>query len=71
MFSYATQILRIKALFLCKPSEIVIYNYTGVVLSLFLDYFFFEKALNSIKVLGLILTSTGIVSELIVNYFQK
>jgi drug/metabolite transporter (DMT)-like permease len=71
MFSYTTQILRIKALFLCKPSEIVIYNYTGVILSLFLDYFFFEKALTSIKVLGLILTSTGIVSELIVNYFQK
>lgn len=62
VFSYATQILKIKALFICKPSEIVIYNYTGVILSLILDYFFFDKALTWTKMMGLMLTSTGIIS---------
>lgn len=43
--AYATHFLRIKALFKKKPSEILAYNYLGIIFSLIIDFTLFHHTL--------------------------
>ena len=70
-FAYASHFMRIKALFLKKPSEILAFNYIGIIYSLGIDFVFFQRTLEWTTIIGVLLTGTGLLSKFVMDLFEK
>lgn len=68
--AYISNYLRIKTLFKRKPSEVLAFNYTGIIYSIFLDIVLFKNNLNFLQIIGVLLTSTGLLSQFIMELFK-
>lgn len=55
-------------MFLLPASKIMPFNYFGIILSLFYDYLFFGENTNVYQIIGIMLTSVGLFSQIIVNW---
>jgi drug/metabolite transporter (DMT)-like permease len=71
IFAYASNFLRIKTLFKRRPSEVLAFNYTGLIYSIFLDVVVFKHSLSLAQVAGALLTSAGLLSQLLLDLFKK
>jgi drug/metabolite transporter (DMT)-like permease len=70
-FAYISNLLRIKTLFQRKPSEVLAFNYTGIIYSILLDMVLFKSDLHFMQILGVLLTSAGLLSQLCMDLFKK
>lgn len=68
-FAYTTHFLRIKALFKKKPSEILAFNYIGIIYSLAIDFVLFQRQLEWTTIIGVLLTGTGLLSKFVMDLF--
>lgn len=64
--AYACQVTVTRAIYLKKASNIMPFNYISIVLATFTDIMFFGASFDFISVIGMALTSMGLVSKLIV-----
>lgn len=71
LFAYGSNFLRIKALFQRKPSEVMVFNYTGIIYSILIDVLVFDNRLDFYQNLGVLMTSAGLLSQVLIDYFQK
>lgn len=71
LFAYGSNFLRIKALFLRKPSEVMVFNYTGIIYSILIDVLVFDNHLDFYQNLGVLMTSAGLLSQVLFDYYQK
>jgi len=71
VFAYTSLLFRVKSLFLLKPSKIVPFNYTGIILSLIIDMTVFGHQTNFFEILGILLTSVGLLSHLALELTEK
>ena len=71
VFAYGSNFLRIKALFKRKPSEVMVFNYTGIIYSILIDVVVFKNHLDFYQNLGVLMTSAGLLSQVLIDYFQK
>ena len=53
------------------PSKIIPFNYVGIVLSLFVDVTMFGHETNAVQVVGILLTSVGLLSNLLLDLSDK
>jgi drug/metabolite transporter (DMT)-like permease len=67
LFAYLAHILRIKATFLRKPSEILAFNYIGLIYSILIDVLYYHTHLSLTTILGIALTSAGLMSKLVMD----
>lgn len=70
-FAYISNLLRIKTLFKRKPSEVLAFNYTGIIYSILLDMVLFKSHMNYMQILGVLLTSAGLLSQLGMDLLKK
>lgn len=71
LFAYLAHILRIKATFLRKPSEILAFNYIGLIYSILIDILYYQTHLSLTTILGIALTSAGLMSKLVMDLCSK
>ena len=64
-FAYGAHVFRIKAVFLRKPSEVMVYNYFGVIYSIGVDFWLFGVEMEWVTVLGILLTSGGLLVHIV------
>jgi len=69
--TYVSQWMRIKAVFKIKPSEIMMYNYAGMLYAIIVDAIIFKIHIEWLTILGVLLTSTGLMSQFAVKIFKK
>lgn len=67
IFAYLAHILRIKATFKRKPSEILAFNYLGLIYSILIDVLYYHTHLSLTTILGIGLTSAGLLSKLVME----
>ncbi len=65
LFAYLAHFFRVKSLFLSTPSKIIPLNYIGIIFSLTIDLTIFGHKTNFIEIIGIFLTSIGLLSHLI------
>lgn len=71
VLAYITHLLRIKATFKRKPSEILAFNYLGILYSILIDDFYFKTHLAWITIIGVFLTGSGLLSKLLLEFINK
>lgn len=67
-FNALVQILIYKAVFLRDPSAVLPFQYSGVVFGLLVDYYYFGEKINLINITGVLLTSIGLISKLLMAW---
>lgn len=55
------------ALYLENPAKILVFGYVGIITSLITDVFFFNEKMDALSMIGIILTSIGLVSKVLVK----
>jgi uncharacterized membrane protein len=55
------------AIFKRKPSEILAFNYFGIIYSIILDVYFFKNNLEWMTIVGVLLTSSGLLSQILIS----
>ena len=63
--AFLTQITRITAIFLEKPSNIMPFGYAGIIGSLLVDLYIFDTNLNSLAIIGILMTSVGLLGKFV------
>ena len=53
------------------PSKIIPFNYFGIFLSLFVDGIMFGHQTNVLEVVGILLTSVGLLSNFLLDLSEK
>ena len=53
------------------PSKIIPFNYVGIILSLFVNVIMFGHQTNFLEVAGILLTSVGLLSNLLLDLSEK
>jgi drug/metabolite transporter (DMT)-like permease len=71
LFAYLAHILRIKATFKRRPSEILAFNYIGLIYSILIDVLYYHTHLSLTTILGIGLTSAGLLSKLVMDLCGK
>lgn len=71
LLAYLAHMLRIKATFLRKPSEILAFNYVGLIYSILIDVLYYHTRLSFTIILGIALTSAGLMSKLAMDLCGK
>lgn len=66
-FAYLTQNLVTRAIYLKKASYIMPFGYISIVVAFISDIVFFDASFDWISILGMILTSAGLLSKLLVK----
>ena len=56
-----------RAIMLKKPSFIMPFGYITIVVGTVLDYFLFDQAVDWLVIIGMMLTSSGLMLKLFVN----
>lgn len=64
--AYACQVTITRAVYLKKASYVMPFNYISIVLATLSDILLFGASFDFISVIGMILTSLGLVSKLII-----
>lgn len=52
-----------------KPSEILAFNYVGIIYSLAIDFVLFQHQLEWMTIIGVLLTGTGLLSKFVMDLF--
>lgn len=65
--AYNCQILITRATYLKKASYIMPFGYVSIVFSFMMDIFIFDENFDTISILGMCLTSSGLLIKLLVK----
>ena len=68
---YCAQFLIIKANSIAKPSIVMPFGYVSVTFGFFADVFLFNTSFTLISVVGMILTSAGLMTEYLMSKFNN
>jgi len=71
VFAYLAHYFRVKSLFLLPPSKIIPFNYVGIILSVIMDLTLFGHKTNLLEIIGILLTSIGLLSHLFLELTEK
>lgn len=71
IFSFASQYLRTKSIYMCSPALVMPFNYFAVIFGLILDILAFNSHYNATIILGMILSCMGLFSKFILLYIRK
>ncbi len=64
--AFLTQSFNTKAIMLKKPSYIMPLGYITIILSSLLDYILFGNSLSTLSIMGILLTSSGLLIKLLI-----
>ena len=70
-FSFLTQYFRAKSLFLCSPALVQPFSYLTVIMGILFDILFLGSSYDILMVLGVVMTSIGLFSKLILLKLGK
>jgi len=65
--AYFAQLMNSRAIYLKKPSLIMPFGYTGIILAFLIDIIFEGAQFDFYSVIGIIMTSSGLLSTFIVK----
>ena len=66
-FTHFSQYFRYKAVYYASPSEIMPFGYVAVIAGIIIDYYIFHEPMNTIMVMGILLTSAGLFVQCFVS----
>lgn len=66
-FAYLTQNLITRAIYLKKASYIMPFGYISIIVAFVCDIFLFNSSFDWISIIGMIMTSAGLLSKLLVK----
>ena len=68
---YFAQFLIIKANSIAKPSIVMPFGYVSVTFGFVADVFLFDTSFTFLSIVGMILTSAGLMTEYLMNKFKS
>ena len=70
-FDYTADYFRARSLFLALPSKVIPFNYFGIILGIIYDVAIFGHTSDWIQIVGMFLTSIGLLSNVILSIVLK